>query len=190
MNDLKAFLTESLPTLLFGGLGGGGLLILIQYLVPSYKDKIKSQEDVLDYVNKELKKRDKQIEILKKHDKLKDKKIQELEIKYQLSKEEIEMLKQYISNQPDGVDFLKEVEKKIAEKRMFLKEINSLNTNITQVNIKAMLLMVFVISFFISIVLIYGTYRASESSNILEKQRTVEKEKEILQLQLQLQNNK
>lgn len=176
MTQLQDFIFEKLPPILAGGIGGGGLLILIQYFVPGYKQNITSQRDVLRYINIELKKRDKIIEsqgekikVQSQEIKSQAKEILEIKFRYQLSQEQMETLKEYIAKDPEAVNFLNKVEKKYTEKEMFLNEITGIdsgNKSLTKYNLTVILSIVFLIVIFFTIFLSFLFFTAYREQDL------------------------
>ena len=184
MSQFQDFIFEKLPTIVASGIGGGGLLILIRYFFPGFKENIHSQKDVLRYIDKIRKEQDekiesqaKEIEKIKEAGLVKDQKIRELEIKYQLSQEQIELLKQFISSHPGGLVFLEKLEKNYKEKKIFLDKISKIDSgekSLTKYNLTVNLLIVFLIFVVLLIGYIFTINKASETANLEIQKETLE----------------
>lgn len=175
MSQFQEFIFEKLPTIAATGIGGGGLLILIRYFFPGFKENIHSQKDVLRYIDKIRKEQDEKLEIqakeiekIKVEGLVKDQKIRELEIKYQLSQEQMELLKEFISSHPEGLAFLEKLEKNYKEKKMFLDKISKINFNQKQTFDFSKFIITLIIIFFTVFLsfLFFTAYREQELDRI------------------------
>ena len=189
MTEFKDYLS-----LILTAMSSGGVVYLITYFFRGKENRDLQEKTIIGYLKT-------RVTNLEKKEKINNKRIKELEKKYldlefmlELTDFEKKLAFKWIANQPNADDFFDKAKIDVKDKKDFLDKIKMAaystnemsNGNLkTIIKIPNKLLLIFIILIFLFS--IFFLFRISSSSDIIEQQKIIEKEKEVLELQLKLQ---